>query len=484
VSNQKSGTFCSVSPTRRHFLKATGGAGVLRYSPVLGYSPKLCSEPGAGSWEQAAAIRARIRTPVFPKRDFEITRYGAIGDRVKDSTEALARAIAACNEAGGGRVIVPAGVWLTGAIHLKSNVELHLSRGATLRFSRDPRQYLPLVYTRWEGTESLNYSPFLYANGQNNIAITGPGTLDGQADCEHWWPWNGRTNCGWSKGQPSQDAARKTLMQMGAQDVPLQDRKFGEGFYLRPSFIQPVRSRNVLIEGVSIVNSPMYEINPLMCASVTVRDVKISSHGPNNDGCDPDSSTDVLIENCVFDTGDDCIAIKSGRNRDGRRLAMPTENVVIRNCRMKDGHGGVTIGSEMSGGVRNVFAENCTLDSPHLNQALRFKTNAMRGGTIENVFVRNFTIGQVADAILQIDFFYEEGPNGPERPVVRNIDIRNVTAQKAKFALFVRGFPSAPVRDLRLENCHFSDVSNQNVLENVEGLKFADVTINGKEANA
>ena len=465
-----------MSNSRRDLLKAGVAA--------LGCASKIWSAAAGDPWEQAAAIRARIKPPAFPRRDFEITRYGAVADGEKDSTEAISRAIAACNQAGGGRVVVPPGVVLTGPIHLKSNVDLHVPAGATLRFVRDPRRYLPLVYTRWEGTECLNYSPFLYADGQENIAITGPGTLDGQADCEHWWPWKGRTNCGWAKGQPSQEAARNALMEMGAKDVPLGDRKFGEGHYLRPSFIQPVRSRNILIEGIAIVNSPMFEINPVLCAGVTVRDVKISSHGPNNDGCDPDSSTDVLIENCVFDTGDDCIAIKSGRNRDGRRVGKPSENIVIRNCQMKDGHGGITIGSEMSGGVRNVYAENCQLSSPNLNEALRFKTNAMRGGTIENVFIRNLTIGEIADAILQVDFFYEEGPKGPERPVVRNIEIRDVTCKKAKYALYVRGFPNAPVKDIRLENCKFQNVASANVVENVEGLSLTGVTINGKRFDA
>ena len=462
--------------SRRDLLKGAAAFGVAR---------GLRSQAAAGDpWEQAAAIRARIKPPAFPNRDFEITRYGAVADGEKDCTEAISRAIAAGNQAGGGRVVLPAGVVLSGPVHLKSNVELHLPTGATLRFIRDPRRYLPLVYTRWEGTECLNYSPFIYADGQENIAITGAGILDGQADCEHWWPWKGRIDCGWAKGQPSQDAARNALIEMGAKDVPLSDRKFGEGNYLRPSFIQPVRSRNVLIEGVTIINSPMFEINPLMCAKVIVRDVKISSHGPNNDGCDPDSCTDVLIEDCVFDTGDDCIAIKSGRNRDGRRVGKPSENIVIRNCRMKDGHGGVTIGSEMSGGVRNVFAEDCQLSSPHLNQALRFKTNAMRGGTIENVFIRNFKIGEISDAVLLVDFFYEEGPKGSERPVVRNIKIRNVTAKKAKYALYMRGFPNAPVRDIRLEDCNFDNVASANVVEHVEGLKLAGVTINGKRFDA
>jgi len=441
-------------------------------------------EASAASWDQLPQLLSRIKPPAFPKRDFEITRYDARADGAKDCTDAIARAIAACNQAGGGRVVVPAGVFLTGPVHLKSNVDLHLAAGATLRFFRDPKRYLPLVYTRWEGLECLNYSSFVYCDGQENIAVTGEGTLDGNCDCEHWWPWKGRTNCGWSKGQANQEAARNMLNEMGQKDVPLKDRKFGEGSYLRPDMFEPVRSRNVLIEGVTIINSPMFEVHPVLCTNVTVRNLKIVSHGPNNDGCDPDSCRDVLIENCLFDTGDDCIAIKSGRNRDGRRVGVPSENIVIRGCTMKDGHGGLTIGSEMSGGVRNVFAENCQLDSPNLDQALRFKTNAMRGGTIENVFFRNLRIGQIAHAVLQIDFNYEEGRNGPEHPVVRNIDIRDVTCKRAERALDVRGFPDAKIRNVRLERCTIETAAKPNVVENVEGLALTDVLVNGKKMNA
>jgi polygalacturonase len=267
---------------------------------------------------------------------------------------------------------------------------------------------------------------------------------------------------------------------MCARDVPVADRKFGEGAYLRPSFIETVRGANILIEGVTITNSPMFDVHPLYCSNVTVHGIKTVSHGPNNDGCDPDSCTDVLIENCVFDTGDDCIAIKSGRNQDGRRVAAPSANIVIRNCRVKDGHGGLTIGSEMSGGVRNVFAEKCQLDSPNLNEAIRLKTNAMRGGVIENVSFRDIRIGRISDAALQIDFYYEEGPDGPERPAVRGIDVRGLTCQKAKYALNLRGFPNAHISGLRLERCEFGQVSNPNVLENVDNLVLKEVTINGR----
>ncbi len=464
---------------RRDFLQTAAGASAFAWTRA-GMADAAAADPWAG----LSSVLARIRPPAFPKRDFEITRFGAAGDGAKDCTDAIARAIAACAQAGGGRVVVPAGVFMTGPVHLKSNVDLHVASGATLRFFRDPKRYLPLVYTRWEGLECLNYSPFIYSDGQDNIAVTGDGTLDGNCDCEHWWPWKGRTNCGWSKGQPNQNAARDALNEMGQKDVPLKDRKFGEGGYLRPNFIEPVRARNVLIEGVTITNSPMFEVHPVLCTNVTVRNLKIVSHGPNNDGCDPDSCRDVLIENCLFDTGDDCIAIKSGRNRDGRRVGVPSENIVIRGCTMKDGHGALTIGSEMSGGVRNVFAENCQLDSPNLDQALRFKTNAMRGGTIENVYFRNIRIGRIAHAVLQIDFNYEEGRNGPEHPVVRNIDIRDVTCKKAERALDVRGFPDAKIRNVRLERCTIETAAQPDIVENVEGLTLADVVVNGKTIHA
>lgn len=432
-------------------------------------------------WNEAAKILARIQAPVFPKRDFNVKRYGAVGDGKTDATEAIARSIAECSVKGGGRVVIPRGVYLTAPVHLKSNVHLHLDDHATLLFTRDVRRYLPAVYSRWEGVELMNYSACIYADRVENIALTGGGTLDGNAGCDSaWWPWNGRASCGWRPGLPSQAASRNRLFDMGARDVPVEQRVFGEGSYLRPCLVQFCHSANILIDGLTMKNSPMYEVNPVLCSNVTVRGLHIDSHGPNNDGCDPDSCWDVLIENCVFDTGDDCIAIKSGRNRDGRRVGEPSENIVIRDCRMKDGHGGVTIGSEMSGGVRNVFVENCRMDSPHLDQALRFKTNAMRGGTIEHIYFRNILVGQVANAVLQIDCLYEEGEKGPEKPVVRDIHVAGVNCQKSRYALQLRGIAASPIQDVELEDCEFNGVQQLNVVEHVESLKAVRVKINGQ----
>jgi polygalacturonase len=438
------------------------------------------SRMAMAGWDEVPAILARIRPPVFPNRDFDITKYGAVGDGTKDCSKAIQEAIAACSQAGGGRVLVPAGVFLTGPIHLRSKVNLHVSEGATLRFITDPSRYLPAVYTRWEGVEGMNYSPFIYAFDQKDVAVTGAGTLDGQANAENWWWWNGSPFYGGGREKPNQMTARARLFKMGDTDVPVKDRIIGDGGYLRPNFVQFYHCQNVLIDGVTVKNSPMWQIHPVLCTNVTVRGVTMASHGPNNDGCNPESSRDVLIENCFFDTGDDCIAIKSGRNRDGRRVGVPSENIIIRNCRMKNGHGGVTIGSEASGGVRNVFAENCQMDSPELDRALRLKTNSVRGGFIENVFMRNVTVGQVADAMLSINLLYEEGDTGQFPPVIRNIETINVTSKKSKYALYLKGYKQAPLRDIRLTKCSFENVAQADVVENVEGLVLDHVMVNGQ----
>jgi polygalacturonase len=421
-------------------------------------------------WEQVDGILSRIAAPRFPERDFTITDHGAVGDGRTNCTEAFRKTISAAHEAGGGRVVVPAATFCTGPIHLKSRVNLHVSKGAVVKFSLDPNEYLPVVYTRFEGTECMNYSPLIYAYEQEDIAVTGEGTLDGQAGDENWWQW---------KKTQSDDV--KSLTNQAESGVPVRQRVYGAGAELRPNMVQPYRCRNVLIEGVTIRNSPMWHIHPVLSTNVIVRNVKVIGHGPNNDGCNPESCTDVLIEGCSFDTGDDCIAIKSGRNADGRRVNTASENLVIRNCRMKDGHGGVVIGSEMTGGVRNVFAEDCTMDSPNLDRALRIKTNSVRGGIVENVYLRNITIGQVAEAVVLVDFHYGEGDTGSYVPTVRNICLENVTSRKSKYGLFLKGYDRAPITGIRLKDCTFDNVEKPNVLVGVEGLVLDNVKINGEQ---
>lgn len=431
-------------------------------------------------WEQLPAILAQIIPPTFPNKDFMIIDYGAIGDGVTDCTEAFKNAIDACNQAGGGRVVIPDGVFLTGAIHLKSNVNLHVTKNAVILFSRDTNKYLPIVYSRFEGVECLNYSPFIYAYEQENIAITGEGVLDGQADDSTWWFWAGKIQHGWEETKAKQEHDRDRLFQMAEENVPVQERVFGEGHYLRVNFVQFYKCKNILIDSVSIKRSPMWEIHPVLCENVTVQNIKVTSHGPNNDGCNPECSKNVLIKNCYFDTGDDCIAIKSGRNADGRWVNVASENIVIQGCTMRDGHGGVVIGSEISGSCRNVFTEDCLLDSPNLERALRIKTNSRRGGIVENIYMRNVTVGQVSDAVIRINFYYGEGDSGQNTPVVHNVFVNNLKSQKSPYALEFEGYERSPIKDIYLEDCEFNGVENQNILKNVVELNLTNVYINGE----
>jgi polygalacturonase len=438
-------------------------------------------KPPGNPWSTMDSIVARCKPPIIRPNEFPITNYGAKGDGVSDCSGALRSAIDTATKSGGGVVVVPIGVYCTGPIRLRSNVNLHLDKGAVLKFYRYPAKYLPVVLTRWEGVECLNYSPFIYAHGENNIAITGEGTLDGQADDAHWWPWKGNKASGWAEGTPNQNEGRNKLFEMGEQGTDVVKRLFGEGFFLRPNFIELYRCRNILIEGVRIINSPMWEIHPVLCVNVTVRGVQIDSHGPNNDGCNPESCRDVLIENCSFDTGDDCIAIKSGRNNDGRRINVPSENIVIRKCTFKDGHGGVTIGSEMSGSVRNVFVENCTLESPVLYSALRIKSNAVRGGTVENIFLRDIKVGLVDRAVVDVDLLYEEGRNGKFLPTIRNISIERMTVKKCATALNLVGYDVAPLQNITLKDCTFKEAGKGYKIEHVKGLALVNTRVNGKE---
>ncbi|OFV80840.1 MAG: glycoside hydrolase [Acidobacteria bacterium RBG_13_68_16] len=424
-------------------------------------------------WARLPGILARIQPPVFPARDFSITDFGGVGDGSTDATSALMAAIEACHASGGGRVIVPPGEFLTGPVRLLSNVNLHILAGGTLRFSADPARYLPVVFTRWEGVELMNYAPLVYAFEQKNLAITGSGTLDGQADPLHWWPWKA------AAGAESQKPARTRLFQQAAEGVPPEQRVYGAGHYLRPPFLQVYRCRNVLVEGVTIRNSPFWVIHPVLSSNVIVRRVSVVSPGPNNDGCDPESSTDVLIEDTLFDTGDDCIAIKSGRNADGRRLAAPSERIVVRNCRMRAGHGGVTVGSEVSGGVRDVFAECNTMSSPDLERGLRIKTNTARGGFVENVFMRDTEIGEVGSAI-DIDMLYQVMDEDLSRtfiPVVRNVRVEGLTVGRAAVAFSILGLEVSPVGGVVIRDSVFRNVSRGSRLANAGRVVLENVTL-------
>lgn len=410
--------------------------------------------------ERAAQILARVAAPTFADRVLDITDFGAVGDGTTDCTAAIAAAIEACSSAGGGRVLVPAGRYHTGAVHLLDDVDLHLAEGAVLAFSQDPDDYLPPVRTRYEGMDCYNYSPLLYANGRRNVALTGRGVVDGGADEEHWWRWV-------KAPAPHEGPAKQRLLAAAAAGVPAHERIFGDGHHLRPNLLQLVDCQNVLVSGLTFRRSPMWTVHPLRCTNVTVRGITVDSHGPNNDGCNPESCRDVLIEDSTFDTGDDCIAIKSGKGPDGWHPDQATIGVVVRDCRMRAGHGGVTVGSEASGGVADVVAYRCQMSSPDLQRALRIKTNAERGGYVRDLLFADIEVGQVRKAVLEIALDYERVTQGAHPPQVADIELQRVRASSAGRGLRLIGLPAAPIQRLRLQDCTFGQVTEPDVVEHV-----------------
>lgn len=470
---------------RRQLLKsatAVSALSLIAPNSALG-SWLFTKSQSQDDWLKAVTIKNNTIVPTFPERKFLVTDYKQAGDI--DYGEAFARAIKACHEAGGGQVVVPQGRFETGPIHLLSNVNLHLEEGATVKFVSDPNRYLPAVFTRWEGMEHMGYSPLIYAFKQTNIAITGKGTLDGGGNNQTWWPWKGpHKERHWDLiGNEDQKPARKKLMADVEAGVPVKDRVYADGAYLRPPFIQPYHCQNILIEGVTITHSPFWLVNPVLSQHVTVRGVTFLSHGPNSDGCDPESCDHVVIEDCLFDTGDDCIAIKSGRNADGRRIGVPSQNIVIRNCHMKEGHGGVVIGSEISGGVNNVFVEDCLMDSPHLERAIRIKTNNLRGGVMEHLRYRNINVGTVKNAIV-VNFYYEPEDQGNFDPTVRDVVIENLVCQEIlNQPMNLQGFAHHPISDFHLINCQFNKAPKPSIVRNIKDFTLDNVTINGELVN-
>jgi len=438
------------------------------------------------AWDKATKMMGQFVDPVFKGKEYSIIDFGAKPNSEEWSTKAINSAIETCSNKGGGTVIVPDGIFRTAAIVMKSNVRLHLSDNAVLSFSTNPSDYLPVVYTRWEGIDCYNYSPLIYANKATNIAITGKGLLKGNASTDNWWKWKGREEYGWIEGEPSQllPHARPQLDEFNKNKIPAEKRVMGEGYYLRPQFINFINCQNVLLSDFTIENSPFWIIHPLFCENVIVRGLQINSLGTNNDGCDPESCKNVLIENCYFNTGDDCIAIKSGRGNDGLISGIPSENVFVRNCFMKNGHGGVVMGSEISGGIRNIFVENCEMDSPELDRAIRFKTNSNRGGVTENIYVRNIKIGEVNEAILRIDCVYDIKNEGTDTiyPVIKNVFLDSIQCSNSKYALLIEGIDGQNCIDnIRVANSDFRGVKKENEIRFAANVLMENVKINGKK---
>lgn len=448
-----------------------------------GQQQKEATPPASSPWDLAKEIEATIKLPTFPDKTFNVTEYGVKAD-ASNNADFFAKAIQECHNAGGGKVVVPKGKYKSGPIHLLDNVNLHLEEGAEIQFSTNPNDYLPLVHTSFEGTELMNYSPLVYAFGKKNIAITGKGVLNGQASIDNWWTWKGSKTYGWKEGMPSQndENGRPRLVEMAEQGVPVSERKFGDGYFIRPSFVEFFDCKNSLIQGIKITNAPCWIIHPIKSESLTVDGVTIESHGPNNDGCDPEYCKNVVIKNCTFNTGDDCIAIKSGRNADGRRVAIKSERIVVKDCKMIDGHGGVVMGSEISAGVSDVFVENCSMDSPNLDRAIRIKTNTKRGGLIENVHVRNLNVGKVKEAVLKVNLQYATYNNqeGSFMPEVRNITLENVRVKDGGFfGILAKGYEASPIKNITFKDVIIEKVDEAFSIEHVENLRLIDTYING-----
>lgn len=411
-------------------------------------APRVFAQTSAADWARLPGILARIVPPTFPTNDFVVTDFGAVGDGVTDCTAAISNAIAMCSSSGGGRVVVSAGTFFTGAIRLLNNVNLFVATNATLKFNTNPAAYLPVVFTRSAGVECMNYSPLIYAFQQTNIAITGGGRLDGQGAGNNWYAWV-------TSGAEGVDFAALTAE--ASTNLPVAQRVFGAGHFLRPVFVQPVGCRNVLISGVTLTNSPMWNLNPVYCTNVTILGVTVNepSNTPNTDGCDPDSCTDVLVKNCFFSDGDDCLAIKAGRDADGLRVNTPSQNIVVQNCTFKAGHGALTIGSETSGGITNVFSEDCLVNSTSQNIALRLKTCFQRGGYIQNIYVRNWIVKAAQTGILMTMGYCTGGTNPA---VIRNVDVRDcVFSGLITQSVNVAGHDATnQITDITMANCGFS----------------------------
>ena len=451
----------------------------------------------AKGWDDAQykQIEQSIRVPQFAQKDYVITKFGAkTTNTAANNQKAIQKAIDKCSKKGGGRVIVPAGQkFLTAAIHLKSGVNLVVEEGAVLEFAFEPELY-PIVPTRWEGLDCRNLSPLIYAYQAKDIAITGKGTIDGGGSNETWWPWCGNVRFGMKEGGIAQNqGARARLLKQAEDGVPMDERSFGPKDGLRPQMVNFNQCEGILIEDVTLLRSPFWVIHPLLSKDITVRGVHINNNGPNGDGCDPESCDRVLIENCYFNTGDDCIAIKSGRNNDGREggqgkfAGTPSKNIIIRNCKFNNGHGGVVIGSEISGGCQNVFAENCEMDSPSLDRVLRIKTNSCRGGIIENINMRNITVGQCGEAVLKINTDYEprEVCCRGFYPTVRNVTMENVTCKKSKYGVMIVGYQDPKlaytVNNITVRNCQFDGVYNKPIhqIGLAQDVTYENLMING-----
>ena len=452
-----------------------------------------------------------IQEPHIPPRTYNITDFGAVGDGHTKNTKAFTDTIKACTEAGGGRVVVPAGVWLTGAIELRSNLDLHLEQGAVIQFSEDYDDY-PLIQSTWEGRPRVQCMSPLYAKDLENIAITGQGIIDGAGQA--WRPvkkfkmtdrqWKdliasgGVLNEAQDMWWPTEEALNgpRILASLQRRDNMTLEDYIPVRPYLRPVMVALIQCKNVLLEGPTFQNSPAWNIHPLLCENVIVRNINVRNpwYSQNGDGLDLESCRNVIVTDCRFDVGDDAICLKSGRDEYGRRRGRPSENMVIADCTVYHGHGGFVVGSEMSGGVRNIFVRNCTFIGTDVG--LRFKSTRGRGGVVENIFIGDIRMSNIATEAIRFNMFYggqapipEDGeqrqdsrarrevfPTNEGTPQFRKIYCKNITCRGAAGAVLLQGLPEMPIREIELENVLISADTGL-VCADAQQIKLTDVKI-------
>ncbi|KAB8294452.1 glycoside hydrolase family 28 protein [Bifidobacterium avesanii] len=420
--------------------------------------------PSAPSASQASrpTVEPNITEPNIPELNVPEPNIPNLVVSAADHPS-IQQAIDACASLGGGTVTVPEGVWHTGPLHLKSRIRLNVEAGARVEFSADREDYLPPVFTRWEGLECWNYSPLVYARDCEDVALTGEGELVGHG--EAWWDW-----------KRTQAAGSNALYDMAAAGVPVDDRVFGtEEAALRPSFVQFIGCRRVLIEGVTVLDGPQWTLHPVYCDDVVVRGVTVRTAGPNTDGLNPDSCANVLIERCSFDTGDDCIAVNAGMNEDGWRVGRPCENIVIRDCAMTGGHAAIAIGSAVSGGIGNVHVHDCTMRG--VMRGVRVKSMRGRGGYVSDLTFERLSIRDVDTVALDVNMFYDTttvepksaAPTDLERVAFRDIDIAG-----APLGICLKGLPERPLEGIVLDDIRCAADDGMTCTD-VEGLAVRDV---------
>jgi polygalacturonase len=417
--------------------------------------------------DKVGEIVKRIQLPVIPSFKITVTKLGAKGDSISNAKPAFDKAMALCKKNNGGTIIVPKGIYtLNGPIHFVSNVKLHLEDGAKIRFGSNPKDY-PLVLTSWEGTMLYNYSPLIYGNNVENVTITGNGIIDGKAKTT------------WIKWKPLEKKDQLLTRDMNHKNTPIKERIFGEGHYLRPHLIQFINSKNILIENVQIEDSPFWCVHLLKSKSITIRGVKYNAHNNNNDGVDPEYSSDILIENVLFDNADDNVAIKAGRDDEGRSNSnTPSENIVIRNCEFKGLHA-IVIGSEMSAGVRNIYVENSKFRG-YLKRGIFIKTNSDRGGYIKDIYFNNLAFGKVEDCLYITANYHGEG-NGLYPSEVSNISFSNISCIEAtNTGIVIEGFPDKKVANIKLDNISILAAKNGMTTVNSENVTINEVVIGQK----